>query len=85
MPELADHLERFAPLAWSETRRAGDGNRNRMTSLEGSVRLLCKVPGEPSLSKGFTGSRAEVSVSSVENLVEDLGCVKTVAAGGDGC
>jgi hypothetical protein len=56
-----------------------------MTSLEGCVRLSRKVPGEPSLSKGFTGSRAELSVSSAENLVENLGGVKTVAAGGDGC
>jgi hypothetical protein len=56
-----------------------------MISLEGSVRLLRKVPAEPLLSKDFGGSRAGLSAASVENLVGNLGCVKTVAGSGSCC
>jgi hypothetical protein len=40
-----------------EKRRAGDGNRNRMTSLEGSVRLLRRVLADALLCKDFGGYR----------------------------
>jgi hypothetical protein len=44
-----------------------------MTSLEGSVRLLCKVRAEALLSKDFGDSWAGLSASSVENLERESG------------
>jgi hypothetical protein len=56
-----------------------------MTSLEESVRLLCKTLEKTLLSKDFAGSWLGRSASSVENLVENPGRVKSVAASGAWC
>jgi hypothetical protein len=48
--------------------RAGDGNRTRMTSLEGSVRLTRKIPAKAMKYKGFDGSLSGARRGSGRNL-----------------
>ena len=67
-------------IATQMNSRAAGPNRTRAPSREGSVRLSCKILERPPLSKDFANSSAGLGASSVENLVENRGFVKTVPA-----
>jgi hypothetical protein len=54
-------------------RRAGDGNRTRMTSLEESVRSSHRRSANALVSKGFGGSRPGLRRVLGRNLVEKSG------------
>ena len=56
----------------------GDGNRTRTVSLGSSVLLLRNILIEVLLCKDFGVSGALLSAFSVEKLVENLGCMKSV-------
>jgi hypothetical protein len=64
------------------SKRAGDGNRTRKTSLEDSVRLPHKLLAKALKYKVFDGSLSAREAVWVEIWVENPGCVETVTTSG---
>jgi hypothetical protein len=65
--------------------RADDGNRTRMTSLEGPVHLSRSVLATPCRAKDSALLGRSGAVPAVGKLVENPDGVRTVVSGGGEC
>jgi hypothetical protein len=62
--------------------RAGDGNRNRMTSLEGSVRCYGEYLWMPCCARTLAVTGLARGAALVQILVVNPSCLKTVVISG---